>query len=163
MGLIKYLNSPSGLKELRKNAKHAVNQSSINQQDVKETAVVLPPLEEQHEIIGRVDALFKIADRIESRHKKARVHVDRITQSILAKAFRGELVPQNPNDEPASELLKRIQAERERTEKSKIQKPPKPYRKKRTAVQPSDQNRKPESVGEPERKERSPVRKKSRQ
>ena len=36
-----------------------------------------------------------------------------LTQSILAKAFRGELVPQDPNDEPASELLKRIQAERE--------------------------------------------------
>jgi type I restriction enzyme S subunit len=38
--------------------------------------------------------------------------VDKLTQSILAKAFRGELVPQDPNDEPASELLKRIQEER---------------------------------------------------
>ena len=38
--------------------------------------------------------------------------MDRLTQSILAKAFRGELVPQNPNDEPASELLKRIKEDR---------------------------------------------------
>jgi len=42
--------------------------------------------------------------------------VDKLTQSILAKAFRGELVPQDPNDEPASELLKRIQEERKKEE-----------------------------------------------
>jgi type I restriction enzyme S subunit len=42
--------------------------------------------------------------------------VDKLTQSILAKAFRGELVPQDPNDEPASELLKRIQEERRKQE-----------------------------------------------
>jgi type I restriction enzyme S subunit len=69
-------------------------------------------LEEQHEIVRRVEALFKIADDIEKHYEKAKAHVDKLTQSILAKAFRGELVPQDPNDEPASELLKRIQEER---------------------------------------------------
>ena len=63
----------------------------------------------------RVEALFKIADSIEKRYEKAKAHVKKLTQSILAKAFRGELVPQDPNDEPASELLKRIQAERKKT------------------------------------------------
>ncbi len=46
--------------------------------------------------------------------------MDKLTQSILAKAFRGELVPQNPNDEPASVLLKRIKAEKEKSQKKVV-------------------------------------------
>jgi type I restriction enzyme, S subunit len=68
---------------------------------------------EQHEIVRRVEALFKKADEIEARYKKAKAFVDKLTQSILAKAFRGELVPQDPNDEPASKLLERIKSERQ--------------------------------------------------
>ena len=59
-----------------------------------------------------MEALFKTADEIEARYKKAKAFVDKLTQSILAKAFKGELVPQDPNDEPASVLLERIKAER---------------------------------------------------
>lgn len=59
-----------------------------------------------------MEALFKVADQIEDRHKKAKAYVDKLTQSILAKAFRGELMPQDPNDEPASVLLERIREER---------------------------------------------------
>lgn len=51
-------------------------------------------------------------DRIEQRYQKAKAHIDQLTQSILAKAFRGELVPQDPNDETASVLLDRIREER---------------------------------------------------
>lgn len=51
------------------------------------------PLAEQQEIVRRVDALFKYVDQIEARHKKAQEQVNKLTQSILAKAFRGELVP----------------------------------------------------------------------
>lgn len=72
----------------------------------------LSPLPEQHEIVRRVKRLFKKADEIEARYKKAKVFVNKLTQSILAKAFRGKLVPQDPNNEPASELLKRIKEER---------------------------------------------------
>jgi type I restriction enzyme S subunit len=71
---------------------------------------------EQPKIIRRVEGLFKIVDDIENRYEKAKAHVDKLTQSILAKAFRGELVPQDPNDEPASELLNRIQDERKKQE-----------------------------------------------
>ena len=78
-------------------------------------ALPLPPINEQHEIVCRVEALFKIADQIEERYKKARSYVDKLTQSILAKAFRGELVPQDPTDELASELLKRIKEEKAKT------------------------------------------------
>lgn len=47
------------------------------------------------------------------------MRIDRLTQSILAKAFRGELVPQDPNDEPASVLLERIKAQRAAAPKAK--------------------------------------------
>jgi len=75
-----------------------------------------------------VEALFKKADEIEVRYKKAKVFVDKLTQSILAKAFRGELVPQDPNDEPALFLLEKIRAEKlkhvpNKRENVKIRKP----------------------------------------
>src|SRR3990172_1922107 len=72
----------------------------------------LPPFPEQREIVRRVEALFKVADQIEGRYKKAKAYVDKLKQSILGKAFRGELVPQDPNDVPASVLLERIREER---------------------------------------------------
>lgn len=56
----------------------------------------------------RVEVLFALADQLEARYAKAKAHVDKLTQSILAKAFRGELVPQDPNDEPVSVLLQLI-------------------------------------------------------
>jgi type I restriction enzyme S subunit len=74
--------------------------------------IPIPPLLEQQEIVRRVEGLFKTADALEARYRTAKAHVDQLTQSILAKAFRGELVPQDPNDEPASVLLKRIRLER---------------------------------------------------
>jgi len=63
---------------------------------------------EQQEIVRRVEVLFALADQLEARYAKAKAHVDKLTQSILAKAFRGELVPQDPNDEPVSVLLQLI-------------------------------------------------------
>jgi type I restriction enzyme S subunit len=74
--------------------------------------VPVPSTEEQTEIVRRVEELFAYADRIETRYQAARARIDKLTPAILAKAFRGELVPQNPDDEPASVLLERIQASR---------------------------------------------------
>jgi len=82
--------------------------------------LAIPPLDEQGEIVRRLTALLGLADRIEQRLTTATTRTDRITQSILAKAFRGELVPteaelarQEGRDyEPASVLLERIRAER---------------------------------------------------
>jgi len=68
----------------------------------------LPPMGEQIEVVRRVEELFTLADQIETRYTEAKAQVDKLTQSILAKTFRGELMPQDPNDEPAKELLKRI-------------------------------------------------------
>ena len=76
--------------------------------EIRDFRIPLPPLEEQQEIVRRVTALFALADQVEERYAQAKTHVDRLTQSILAKAFRGELVPQDPADEPAAALLARI-------------------------------------------------------
>jgi len=76
----------------------------------------LPPFEEQEEIVRRVEKLFKLAHSLEAKYKKALARVEKIEQSVLAKTFRGELAPQDPNDEPAEELLKRILAEKAKLE-----------------------------------------------
>jgi len=65
----------------------------INQQTLISVPIDLPPLAEQREIVRRVEGLFNLADQIEARYKKAQEQIDKLTQSILAKAFRGELVP----------------------------------------------------------------------
>ncbi|MDB9494656.1 restriction endonuclease subunit S [Spirulina major CS-329] len=77
---------------------------------IKALPLPLPPLEEQKEIVKRLESAFEQADVIETEIKASLEQLKTLEQAILAKAFRGELVPQDPNDEPASELLKRIEA-----------------------------------------------------
>jgi hypothetical protein len=71
----------------------------------------LPDLDEQNEIVRRIDSALAEIDRLAAEAAAARRLLDRLDQAILGKAFRGELVPQDPN-EPASVLLERIQAAR---------------------------------------------------
>ena len=114
-----YLISHNGLTELRKNAKHSVNQASINQQDVKSVIVNYPPKQEQTEIVRRVEALFTKADTIEAAYQNLKQQIDSLPQAILAKAFKGELVEQLPTDGNAKDLLKEIAALRASLEKEK--------------------------------------------
>lgn len=78
--------------------------------DVSELEIPIPSFSEQSEIVRRVDALFALADRIEARCTAARAQAQRLSPLVLAKAFRGELVPQDASDEPASVLLQRMAA-----------------------------------------------------
>ena len=89
----------------------AGNMPKINQPTVLTAPVTWPSREEQAEIVRRVESLFDYADRLEARFATARAQTERLTPALLAKAFRGELVPQDPSDEPASELLERIRAQ----------------------------------------------------
>jgi type I restriction enzyme S subunit len=89
-----------------------VARPTLNLEQLQTMPVPLPPLAEQHEIVRRVGELFALADQVEARHAKAKQYVDSLKQSILAKTFRGDLVPQDPNDEPASVLLERIRGAR---------------------------------------------------
>ena len=74
------------------------------------TKVLLPPIAEQAEIVRRVHDLFSFANNIDMQLQNVCKRVSRLTPSLLAKAFRGQLVSQDPNDEPASALLERIRA-----------------------------------------------------
>jgi len=91
----------------------------LNLSNIRDLAFVLPSQDEQTEIVRRVGQLFAFADQLEAKVASAKSRIDHLTQSILAKAFRGELVPQDPNDEPASVLLERIQAQRAAVPKAK--------------------------------------------
>lgn len=84
--------------------------AKLTQQALNSLPIAVPPALEISEIVRRVETLFAFADRLEARLETAQTAADRLTPSLLAKAFRGELVPQDPNDEPASELLKRLAA-----------------------------------------------------
>lgn len=88
----------------------------LTKSDIIDHCVYLPRIEEQKEIVRLVDQYFAFSDTIGAQVKKAQSRVDNLTQSILAKAFRGELVPQDPNDEPAEKLLERIAEARKEAE-----------------------------------------------
>lgn len=105
--------SPEGRTQLVEKSTSTSGLNTLSISKISDLAIPVPPLAEQQEIVRRVEALFALADRIEARFQKAKAQVDRLTQSLLAKAFRGELVPQNPNDEPAEKLLERIRAQRQ--------------------------------------------------
>jgi type I restriction enzyme S subunit len=68
----------------------------------------LPPVEEQAAIIEEIDRHFTLIDAAEAAIKVSLSRAARLRQSILKQAFEGKLVPQDPNDEPAAKLLKRI-------------------------------------------------------
>ncbi len=91
----------------------------------KSFPIPIPSLVEQQEIVRRVEELFAIADRVEAQYTSLKEKVDKLPQAILAKAFRGELVEQDPEDEPAEVLLERIKEEREAREKKVKGKPKK--------------------------------------
>ncbi|QMW16841.1 restriction endonuclease subunit S [Pseudoalteromonas sp. MT33b] len=99
------------------NARTGANQPLLNLGDIKKFNISVPTIEEQTEIVRLVEQYFALADTLEKNLANAKQRVDNLTQSILAKAFRGELVPQDPNDEPADKLLARIKAARLEAEK----------------------------------------------
>jgi len=84
----------------------------LSKSDLTGHEIYLPTADEQDEIVRRVEALFAYTERLDARYTAARAQVERLTPALLAKAFRGELVPQDPNDEPASVLLERIRTAR---------------------------------------------------
>lgn len=106
--LYRFLQNPKLFHYIDAGSDRTAGQAGVNKKFLESYPLFVPPLEEQKEIVRLVDQYFAFADTIEAQVKKAQARVDNLTQSILAKAFRGELVPQNDDDEPAEVLLERI-------------------------------------------------------
>jgi type I restriction enzyme S subunit len=110
-----YLLSPEVQERLGRAAR-GVAVRGVNIGDVRALQVALPPLPEQQEIARRVDRLFQLADAIGKRVDVATARVAKLTRAVLAKAFRGELVPteaelarrEGRDYEPAADLLERL-------------------------------------------------------
>lgn len=108
-----YFRSPVGRVMLADVKSATTSVAAIYQRSLMALEIQVPSLEEQSELIDRVETLFTLAYQLEDRLTNARQVADRLTPALLAKSFRGELVPQDPNDEPASVLLDRIRAARQ--------------------------------------------------
>jgi type I restriction enzyme, S subunit len=85
----------------------------IHLTDLKRDLIPMAPVQERPEIVRRVQTAFSWIDRLAAEATSARKLIDHLDQAILSKAFRGELVPQDPTDQPASILLEGIGAERQ--------------------------------------------------
>jgi type I restriction enzyme S subunit len=117
--LFRYILSNTFLNLIQQEAGSRVVLPKANQEQVYAIPVPVPPLEEQIIIAKKVNELLAHKDCLKGTVKNQLEKIEELQQSILAKAFRGELVPQDPNDEPASVLLERIRAEREKLDTKK--------------------------------------------
>lgn len=120
--LVRAINSPQFREQISLNAS-GTTRARISRSNLGALQLSIPPLREQERIIAILDVLWTQIERATEVWKGASASLDEVGPSLLAKAFRGELVPQDPNDEPASVMLARLREERAGTEtKTRIRK-----------------------------------------
>ena len=91
----------------------ATAQKNINLRTLSQLGIVLPPLAEQHRIVAEVERRLSVVQELEATVEANLKRAERLRRAILKRAFEGKLVPQDPNDEPASVLLERMRATRD--------------------------------------------------
>ena len=111
-----FFRSDAGYKELTK-YKKATAQESISIEAIRNAFIPIPPLAEQHRIVAKIEQLIPYIEKYEKAETQLtalnKSFPDMLKKSILQEAVQGKLVPQNPDDEPASVLLERIRAEKQ--------------------------------------------------
>jgi type I restriction enzyme S subunit len=120
------LGSPAVVNEGRAKATGTA-QPTLSLGSLRAIPVRIPPVTEQAEIVRQAEAMFALADRLEARYAKAKAHVERITPSLLAKGFRGELVPTEAElakaerrpYETAEQLLARVKGQQNGDKRAK--------------------------------------------
>lgn len=119
-----FLRSPAARSQIE-GAASGISMHNITQGSLKAVKLPLPSGGKRATLLEVVKSTFARADRLEAEARKALALIDRLEAATLARAFRGELVPQDPNDEPASVLLERIRARRAAEPKAKRGRRPK--------------------------------------
>ena len=104
------------LKEIQQKASGLI--PGINREDILLQIIPLPPLSEQRRIVEKIEELLALVDDLETNKTDLQSYIKQAKSKVLEMAVRGELVPQNPEDEPASVLLERIKKE-QKSSKSK--------------------------------------------
>ena len=102
------IQSPQVRNVIEMTARSTSGVNNLNAEEIKALELQLPPLDVQIAIAERAGKLLELADRLSAAIDRAVAATDRQTASVLAKAFRGELVPQDPADEPAERMLERL-------------------------------------------------------
>jgi type I restriction enzyme S subunit len=92
-----------------------IGQPNVNGTTLSQLALSIPPINEQHRIVNELGSWLNIIDVIDNGKAELQIAIKRVKSKILDLAIHGKLVPQDPNDEPASELLKRINSKAEIT------------------------------------------------
>ena len=108
-----YATSQLGRTFIEQNAASSAGQNNVSLSLIHTMPIPLPPLAEQRRIVAEVERRLSVAQQAEAAVESSLARAGRLRQSILKQAFSGRLVPQDPDDEPASALLERIRAERE--------------------------------------------------
>lgn len=110
---------------------YGVTRPALTKQMIENFEIPLPIIDEQREIVKRVDSLFKRIEKIDNKYRQVVENFNKIPNSILDKAYSGKLIPQNLKDEPVEKLLERIQKEKEKLEQQKKESKKKSFRTKR--------------------------------
>ena len=108
-----FATSQLGRNYIEREAASSAGQHNVSLSLIHRMAVPVPPLAEQHRIVAEVERRLSVIQQAETAAVASVQRAERLRQSILKRAFAGELVPQDPDDEPASVLLERIRAQRE--------------------------------------------------
>ena len=135
-----YINSEHGRRHISRVRSQQVGQANVNGTKLAAMPIPVPPLAEQRRIVAEVERRLSVIQQAEAAVEANLARAERLRQSILKQAFSGKLVPQDPDDEPASVLLERIRAEREAAEAA------------------AKSNRKPSRRRSSKRRERQPAR-----